>query len=363
MIVLGEIALVVVGIVAIVLVLDAVLRTFVLPRGAPVLFTSLTFRAVRRVLGIFARPSRGYEQRDRVMALYAPLALITFPAVCLVVIMGAFTCFFEVTVARGWREAIIASGSSLFTLGFERPPGLGSVFISFGEAAIGLGLLAVLIAYLPTIYSSFSSREAMVTQLSVRAGTPPTAWRLLELAHRADFLDDLDRDWREWMRWFSEVSETHTSLAVLSFFRSPNANRSWITSAGTVMDAAALRLAVLNIPFTPAPGLCIRSGFLALREIADFFGFEHDADPAPDDPISIDRSEFIEIYEELAANDLPVKADRERECPDFAGCRVNYDRVLLALCSLVMAPYAPWSSDRSPTAPLRSQRWGLRRHH
>jgi hypothetical protein len=363
MIMLGEIALVVIGIVAIVLVLDAVLRTFVLPRGAPVLFTSLTFRTVRSVLGIFARPNRGYEQRDRVMALYAPLALIAFPVVCLVVIMGAFTCFFEVTVGRGWREAVTASGSSLFTLGFERPPGLGSVFISFAEAAIGLGLLAVLIAYLPTIYSSFSSREAMVTQLSVRAGTPPTAWRMLELAHRADFLHDLDRDWREWMRWFSEVSETHTSLAVLSFFRSPNANRSWITSAGTVMDAAALRLAVLNIPFTPAPGLCIRSGFLALREIADFFGFEHDADPAPDDPISIDRSEFIEIYEELAGAGLPVKADRERAWRDFAGWRVNYDRVLLALCSLVMAPYAPWSSDRSPTAPLRSQRWGLRRHH
>jgi hypothetical protein len=363
MIVIGEIALVAIGIVAIVVVLDAVVRTFVLPRGAPVLLTNLTFRTVRSVLGIFARPSRGYEARDRVMALLAPLALIAFPVVCLVVIMGAFTCFFEVTVGHGWREAIIASGSSLFTLGFERPPGLGSVFIAFAEAAVGLGLLAVVIAYLPTIYSSFSVREAMVTQLSVRAGTPPTAWRLLELAHRADFLDDLDRDWREWMRWFSEVSETHTSLAALSFFRSPNANRSWITSAGTVMDAAALRLAVLNIPFTPAPGLCIRSGFLALREIADFFGFEHDADPAPDDPISIDRSEFIEIYEELAGQGLPVKADRDRAWRDFAGWRVNYDRVLLALCSLVMAPYAPWSSDRSPTAPLRSQRWGLRRHH
>ena len=91
------------------------------------------------------------------MALYAPLALITFPAVALVVLMGAFACFFEVTVGRGWREALTASGSSLFTLGFERPPGLGSAFIAFAEAAIGLGLLAVLIAYLPTIYSSFSA--------------------------------------------------------------------------------------------------------------------------------------------------------------------------------------------------------------
>src|SRR5258708_18600562 len=118
--VLGEVVVGAMGLVAVVIVLDAVLRTFVLPRGAPVLFTSLTFRAVRNVLRVFTRESRGYEARDRVMALYAPLALITFPAVALVVLMGAFACFFEVTVGRGWREALTASGSSLFTLGFER---------------------------------------------------------------------------------------------------------------------------------------------------------------------------------------------------------------------------------------------------
>ena len=71
--------------------------------------------------------------------------------------------------------------------------------------------------------------------------------------------------------------------------------------------------------------------------------------PAPDDPISISREEFIEIYELLAGSGLPVRPDRERAWRDFAGWRVNYDRVLLAFCGLVMAPYAPWSSDRSPT--------------
>ena len=71
----------------------------------------------------------------------------------------------------------MTSGSSLLTLGFERPAGLGSALVAFSEAAIGLGLLAVLIAYLPTIYGAFSRREVMVTQLSVRAGTPPTPWR------------------------------------------------------------------------------------------------------------------------------------------------------------------------------------------
>ena len=73
-------------------------------------------------------------------------------------------------------------------------------------------MVAVLIAYLPTIYGAFSRREVMVTQLSVRAGTPPTPWRLLELAHRAGYLNELDPVWNEWMQWFCEVSETHTSL-------------------------------------------------------------------------------------------------------------------------------------------------------
>ncbi len=358
--VVRDIALIALGAVAVFVVLDAALRTFVLPRGAPVLFTHLVFRAVRRTLELVARPSRSYEARDRVMALYAPLALLTFPAVALLVEFGAFACFFAAIESRGWRNAILTSGSSLFTLGFERPAGLGTALVAYAEAAIGLALLAVLIAYLPTIYGSFSRREVMVTQLSVRAGTPPTAWSALTLAHRAGYLNDLDPVWTEWMQWFCEVSETHTSLGALAFFRSPNPNRSWITAAGTLLDAAALRLAVLNIPFTPAPGLCIRAGFLALREIADFYGFDHDPDPSPDDPISVAKEEFLEVYERLAVEGLPVRPDRERAWRDFAGWRVNYDRVLLALCSLVMAPYAPWSSDRSPRLPLRRQQWGRR---
>jgi hypothetical protein len=50
---------------------------------------------------------------------------------------------------------------------------------------------------------------------------------------------------------------------------------------------------------------------------------------------------------EAAEAGVPLKADLEQAWRDFAGWRVNYDRVLLALASLTMAPYAPWSSDRS----------------
>ena len=161
---------------------------------------------------------------------------------------------------------------------------------------------------------------------------------MLERAHLAGYLHEMDRVWESWMTWFTELSETHTSLAVLSFFRSPNPHRSWITASGAVLDAASLRMAVLNIQFTPAGGLCIRSGYLALREIAAFFGFDFDDDPRPDDPISISREEFDEVYERLGASGVPVRPDRDRAWRDFRGWRVNYDGVLIALGRLRHGP-------------------------
>jgi hypothetical protein len=42
-----------------------------------------------------------------------------------------------------------------------------------------------------------------------------------------------------------------------------------------------------------------------------------------------------------------LKPDLQAAWLDFAGWRVNYDTVLIALAGLTAAPYAPWSSDRS----------------
>jgi hypothetical protein len=150
-----------------------------------------------------------------------------------------------------------------------------------------------------------------------------------------------------WETWFQELSETHTSLGVLAFFRSPNPHRSWVTAAGAVLDAASLRYALIDLPWSAPPALCIRSGYLALQEIAGFYNIEYDADPKPDDPISIARDEFDQVYLRLASAGVPVRTDRDKAWRDYRGWRVNYDRVLTSIAGLVMAPYAPWSSDRS----------------
>ena len=357
----SHVALIVAGVLITMAVLDAAIRTFVVPRGTVVMLTAVVFIGVRQLFRPFAPASASYERRDRALALYGPITLLTLPAVSILLIFLAFAFLFVGVEQHGWRSAFVTSGSSLVTLGFERPPDLPSVSLALLEAAIGLGLLGLVIAYLPTIYNTFSRREVAVTDLSIRAGTPPTPAEWLIRAQRTGFLTEMDRYWETWMTWFTEVQETHTSYGALVFFRSPNPNRNWVTAAGVVLDTASLRLAVCDIPWSPAAPLCIRAGYVALREIAAFFGYEFVDDPEPDDPISVARDEFDEVYDTLKAAGVPVHADRAQAWRDFVGWRVNYDQVLHALAALVDAPYTPWVSDRSPARPARRYRLGRRR--
>jgi len=57
---------------------------------------------------------------------------------------------------------------------FEQTDTLPQTLLAFTEGTIGLILVALLIAYLPTMYTAFSRREAAVTLLEVRAGSPPS---------------------------------------------------------------------------------------------------------------------------------------------------------------------------------------------
>jgi hypothetical protein len=114
-----------------------------------------------------------------------------------------------------------------------------------------------------------------------------------------------------------------------------------------VLDAASLREAALDLPFDPEAGLCVRSGFVALRSVARYFDIPFEPNVSSADPISITKDEFLDACDALSAVGLPVRADREDAWEQFRGWRVNYDRPLLGLAGFLMAPYAPWSSDRS----------------
>lgn len=326
--------------------LIAAIKTFILPRGVNVWLTRSVFRSIGFFFRLRVRRAT-YAERDRIMAFFPPLALFLMPLILLILVLIGYMCMFWALEPRPFPELFFLSGSSLLTLGYASVNTTGSKILEFSEAMIGLVLIAMLIAYLPTMYSAFSRRETAVVLWEARAGSPPTVTEMVSRSHRTAEVDRLRDVWLLWQTWFAELEESHTSLSPLVFFRSPQPQRSWITAAGNVMDSAAFMLAAVDVPFDPQAAFCIRAGFLALRQIADFFQLPHEANPAPDMLISISRHEFDQVYDELQAQGVPMKPDREQAWHDFAGWRVNYDDVLLALAALTRAPYAPWISDRS----------------
>ena len=342
--------------------LESAIRTVVLPRAVSTVITRTVFLTVRRLFGLLTNAATAYETRDRLLALYAPVSLVLLPLVWIALVMIGFAGLFWAAGYGSIADSFAVSGSSVTTLGSSVIDETGHRLLSYAEAGIGLLLVALLITFLPTLYADFSRRETQVTLLEVRAGSPPTAVELLQRAHRIRGLSQLGEVFGEWETWFAELEQSHTAFPALTFFRSTQPERSWITAAGTILDAAALHASTVDQPREPRADLCIRAGYIALRRIASFFGAEINWDPQATDPISISRPEFEQACDALAAAAVPLKADRDQAWRDFSGWRVNYDTPLLYLAELVTAPYAPWTADRSPVArgPVRVSRWGRR---
>ena len=360
--IVAQVFAVVAGLLLVVWTLLSAVRTVVVPRAVIPGLTRFHFVGIRKIFNIFAGPKRSFESRDGTMSLYAPLALVTLPALWVFMVLIGFTSIFWGTNVRPLTEAFATSGSSLFTLGFIRPRGTPRIGLEFTEAGIGLGLISLMISYLPSIYSAFSRREALVGMLEVRAGLPPSPAELLTRYTRIGWLERIDEDiFERCESWFVDIEESHTSQPSLVFFRSPHPERSWITAAGCVLDTAAIVASTLDRPKNASCDVMIRSGFLALRRIADCFQIPYDSDPNATDPITISRREFDLLCVELRALDVPLKRDLDQAWRDFSGWRVNYDQVLVRLCALTMAPPAKWSSDRVDQLALPKLRFRRRR--
>jgi hypothetical protein len=347
------------GLVIVVQTVISAIKTFIVPRGLQVWLTRWVFTGIWWLFALRIR-GKDYEERDQIMAFYAPLTLFFMPVAILVMVHIGYMLLYWAAKPRPLFELFAISGSSLLTLGTAGAESWPSKLLEFSEATLGLILIALLIAYLPTMYSAFSRRETAVSVWDARAGSPPTVVEMVGRTHRTNELGSLRDIWLEWEVWFAELEESHTSLASLAFFRSPVPNRSWVTACGNVLDCASFILTTVDVPFEPRAAFCIRSGFLALRQIANFFGLPYDPNPQQGDLISISRQEYDEVCATLAAQGVPLRADRDETWKHFAGWRVNYDAVLLQLADLTMAPYAPWISDRSavnlPTVAKRKQK-------
>lgn len=335
-----------VGLVLALYTASSVLQSLVVPRGLTSAIANGVSRAIRKVFLFIANRFTSYEAKDHIIALQGPVFLIVLLSTWLVMFVFAFAMMFVPIINQGFGQALLEAGSSMFTLGFEASRTTGSSILDFIAAATGLVVVALLIAYLPTLYGAFNRRETLITMLQSRAGAPAWGPEILARHQQVGLIDDLPRFYREWERWAADVAESHTNYPVLIFFRSPHPLRSWIIALLAVMDAAALQLA-LSPNTTPTEArLCLRMGFSCLRYIADLLRLPYDPDPLPSDDIELTLDEFEAAIERLERVGFPIERSAEEAWPHFKGWRVNYESLSYALCNLTVAPPGPWSGHR-----------------
>lgn len=322
----------------------AAIRSFVLPRNEVVLLNNWVFSGFRFLFEQWARFKPTYTRRDKVMALYAPVSLVALPIVWLGVIATGFTMIYWALHEGTWLESYQLSGSSLLTLGTHKTRGPIITIFTFAEATMGLLLLTLLISYLPTMYQAFSRRELTVARLELRTSPNHSATDLVQWLNRAGSLQDDGSQWQDWEQWFVEIEETHTSLPILSFFRSPQPGRSWVTAAGTLLDAAALISSAVNQPRNEHMLICFKAGCVAVNRVSRFFQDRAQSKLAPqsqqdESPIkNPDRQNFMDACAQLQESGVELHPDLEAAWETYHRLRSRYTDALEFLARLTMSP-------------------------
>ena len=338
---------------------SSAIGALVVTRAVASRLTRMADKTVTIVFRMLSEHIADYRRRDRLMAVQAAAILLAQ----LTAWLGTSFIGFALLLWPFERDAAAAftvAGSSLFTLGFDVPPGTTPAIMVFAAAATGLTILTLQIAYLPTLYAAFNRRETEVALLNARAGFPSWGPELLARTHYAlgsgvSTIDTMPALYAQWERWAADVAESHTTYLPLVRFRSPQPLSSWVTALLAVLDSAALFLSLSPkaAPVVPAR-LCLRSGFQCLTRVARAMGLQVPDEPDPSAGISLTYEEFLDAVERMKKVDFPLERDPADAWPDFVGWRLNYEQAAYAVAYALDVPPALWSGSRMhPIEPIR----------
>jgi hypothetical protein len=234
-----------------VILLDA-FETIILPRRVTryyFRFTRVFYRHVWAPWAALARRMRPGKFRESFLSYFGPLSLLELFVLWAAALIVAFALLHYAAgsavqgdgPSASFATDLYLSGTTFFTLGLGdvTPRSALARFITVVESGTGFGVLAIVIAYLPVLYGAFSQREAKITLMDARAGSPPTAGELLLRHAQGPDPDELVRYLREWETWASELMESHLSYPILCFFRSQHGNQSWLGSLAAILDTCA----------------------------------------------------------------------------------------------------------------------------
>jgi hypothetical protein len=254
-----SILIVLAAVVLIGLVLHDGFEVMLLPRrvSRAFRFARIYYVTAWRVWRRMANRVKAGKRREVLLSWFGPssvVLLFALWAVCLIVAFGAIHYAVSSPMntpgaqTPGLFDYLYFSGVTFFTLGFGdiSPQNLLGRVLAVVEAGIGFAFLAVVISYLPVFYQAFSKREATISLLDARAGSPPSAGSLLlRLAPGRNF-GALNRFLQEWERFAAETLESQLSFALLSYYRSQHDNQSWLAAMTMILDTCALTIAALK---------------------------------------------------------------------------------------------------------------------
>jgi hypothetical protein len=344
-----DILAVVSGIVIIVVSTGIAIRTFMVPAGAPPLINRVLFRFTQALFDLAIRPIRSDVRRQSVLSLFAPISLLVVLSVLLGMIGFGYTLALYGAGIKPMLRAFLFSGSALSTMGFESPGNdFWVIVLSAVEALTVVIIVALLIGYLPTIYSSYQQREQAVNNLDRLTGSQPDGMKVVDAYVNIFGASRLGELWQTWIGWFDDLATSGSTLSGELYLRSSRWDRSWISAAGAMLDAAALVDSSVDLSTDPAADRLVRLGSRSLRQVLEPLRLRCAEQPKwPQTPINITQQEFEEAYDHLQQSGLPMKPDKTAAWNTFAQHRVQYECPLMTLVRLKNPPRgARWTTDR-----------------
>jgi hypothetical protein len=391
------------GLVLFALTTISLMRTVVIPRTLhSVISDTVSAIVIATSFGI-ARLRRGYVKRDSVLAWAGPSILVLQLITWLVLFLISFGLLLYGTGDNDLGESLRQAGSSLFTLGFADVDTNDQTLVDFIAAATGPIVIALMIGFLPTIYSSYLTREAAVTSLSVGAGEPAWGPEMLSRHSLAGSLDETTSEFRQWTDLAASMRMSHSMYPVLLWVRSSRPYRHYVVTFLSILDAASLMVSLTtSLDRRPAFQLLMQGGqtmevlyaLIARRrpwreriplvrrlsvsnprdlarrlpgwnrkiiavEIASdqdaLLGFSADTvsylSEHERSTINLTRSDFDAAVELLRRSDFPIERDPEDAWDTFCAARSRYEFAAYALCEILDAPPAPWTGPRRVPAP------------
>ena len=343
------IASVVVGVAIVLVNLTDIFRSIILPRAAGMRFriSAWMVRTTWPMWRWLAFRINDADTREDFLGAFAPLAMCGF-----LILWGTGSIVGYGFIFYGLRSqlhptpdfgtAFYYAGVSFLTIGYGDYVATGgwSRFVSLVAGGNGFAVVAIVTTFLFSIFGAFATRENFVVTFATRAGAPPSGVTLLETYARLGLLGDLDDVFEEGTRWAAAVLETHLAYPILAYFRSSHEFESWIGALGALLDAATLKLTLID---DGAPGHAKLFQEMArhlVRDLAHYFRFTEDDTPG------VERQEFDAARERLVAAGFVVR-DTDDAWERFSKLRAAYATPLNEMAGFFRIPPAQWVGDRS----------------